>query len=300
MLRKCQLLSALSTGVTWLIRSPWCSFVVLFLLSFVLRLNRLNHVPDRDLIPTAERELGAISISLMKTGRFADPYLVPTGYTAHLPPVIPFIDSLIYHWFGLTETAGYVRLLLIVVTSSLLCAMLPWFSVRFGLSLRAGFFGGLAAALAVESEFYGHGEHLTGIVLGLLLVAFILRWAKDRVSRRGSLFLGLAIGAAFHLQPALLPVMLGCMVFEFWWGRSQQKRAFLTVLTLGIVLASIPWAWRNYTTFHAIFFIRSNFGLELRMGNHEGAAAAMDETIAQMRRQGVIRHPSSLSERKLC
>ena len=44
----------------------------------------------------------------------------------------------------------------------------------------------------------------------------------------------------------------------------------LSVMALGAVLADAPWAWRNYTTFDAVFFIRSNLGLELRMGNQKG------------------------------
>ena len=43
-----------------------------------------------------------------------------------------------------------------------------------------------------------------------------------------------------------------------------------------MVIACLPWGWRNYTTFDALFFVRSNFGLELRMGNHPGADAAME------------------------
>ena len=273
-----------------MVRSPWCSFIVLFLLSFAIRINQLNQIPSRYLVPTADRELGAIAISLMQTGQFANTYLIPTGPTAHLPPIIPFIISMIYRWFGLTATAGYVSMLFIIVTTSLLYAMLPWFSVQLGLSRQAGFIGGLAGALLVE-EWHGHGEYLTGLVLGLLLVAFLRRWTKNRMSWRGSLLLGLAIGAAFHLQPALLSVMLGCMIFELWWGKSHQKWIFLSVTTLGIVLACIPWAWRNYTAFNALFFIRSNFGLELRMGNNEGAAATIEVMDA---RQQVYRHPRAL------
>jgi hypothetical protein len=96
------------------------------------------------------------------------------------------------------------------------------------------------------------------------------------------------MGAAFHLQPALLPVMMGCMAFELWWSRSRQKWSLLVVMALGVLLACIPWAWRNYATFNALFFIRSNFGLELRMGNHEGAAATMEEMDAQR----AYRHPT--------
>ena len=53
--------------------------------------------------------------------------------------------------------------------------------------------------------------------------------------------------------------------------------ACLGVCALGILVACVPWAWRNYTTFHSLFFIRSNLGLELRIGNHEGAAATFEE-----------------------
>lgn len=272
-----------------LVRSFWSSFIFLFLLSFVLRLNQLNRIPTGALIPSANRELGAIAISLMETGRFANPYILPTGPTAHLPPLYPFILSLIYRWFGLTPAAGYVSLLLIALAASLLFAMLPWFSQQLGLGWPAGFIGGLAGALLVESEWPGHGEYLTGIILGLLLVAFLRRWNGYPVSWTGSLFLGLAMGAAFHLQPALLPVTLACMAFEVCWSRSQRKWISLAVLSLGIVLACIPWTWRNYAAFNSLFFIRSNIGLELRMGNQDGSAALMES----MHRQN-LRHPTLL------
>jgi hypothetical protein len=286
-LREYRLLNSLLAGIEWMVRSPWRSCILIFLLSFAIRLNQLTHISSYFLIPNADREMGATAISLMLTGQFADPYLISTGPTAHLPPIYPLILSVIYRSFGLSTTAGTVSLLLIIVTVSLLYALLPWFSDQFGLGFQAGILGGLAGALLGEKEWPGHGEYLTGIVLGLLLVAFLRRWTTNHLTWHGSLLLGLAIGAAFHLQPALLPVMLGCMVFELFWGRSQQKGTFLSVTALGIVLACIPWAWRNYTTFHAFFFIRSNFGLELRMGNREGAAATMEVMDAQR----AHRHP---------
>jgi len=180
--------------------------------------------------------------------------------------------------------------MLILVTSSLLNAMMPWFSDRLGVGPQAGFFGGFATVWVFD--WHRHGEYLTGILMGLFVVAFLKRWTRDRLSLHGSLFLGLGMGAAFHLQPALLPVSLGCMAFEAWWSRNQHKWFFLGMMILGIVLACIPWAWRNYRAFNALFFIRSNFGLELRMGYHEGAAATMEEMDERMTRQNVHRHPT--------
>jgi hypothetical protein len=52
------------------------------------------------------------------------------------------------------------------------------------------------------------------------------------------------------------------------------------VIVLGIFTACLPWAWRNYQTFQAVFIIRSNFGLELRMGNHEAALATFEKMDA--------------------
>jgi hypothetical protein len=54
-----------------------------------------------------------------------------------------------------------------------------------------------------------------------------------------------------------------------------------------MALACVPWTWRNYRAFGGLFFIRSNFGLELRMGNHEGAGA----TLGLSPRGGTERHP---------
>jgi hypothetical protein len=55
-------------------------------------------------------------------------------------------------------------------------------------------------------------------------------------------------------------------------------------ITLGAFLACLPWAWRNYVTFHEVFFIRSNLGLELRIANHDGA-------IADLWTTNVMPHP---------
>lgn len=274
-------------AMDWLMRSSWRSCAVIFVLACAIRVIHFSQIPASTIIPNTDWELGSIAVSLAESGQFADPYMVPTGPTAHLPPIYPFIFSLIYRVFGLTPAAGYAGLLLIITTGSLLYAMLPWLSCALGLSRQAGFFGGVGGAVFVV--WVGHGEYLTAIVMGLLSVAFLRRWRGRSPSYawQTSLLLGLVIGVAFHLQPALLTVVLGWLLFELWWVQNRQKWVSLGVLTLGVVLACLPWAWRNYEAFESVFFIRSNLGLELHMGNHEGAAASM----AMMDAQGEYPHP---------
>jgi hypothetical protein len=84
-----------------------------------------------------------------------------------------------------------------------------------------------------------------------------------------------------------LPVVLGWVVAEWWYGADRRKWRSAALVTLGMVVACAPWGWRNYRTFDALLFVRSNLGLELRMGNHDGAAAAMDV----MDRDGEHLHP---------
>jgi hypothetical protein len=244
--------------------------------------------------PSPERELGAIVASLRQTGEFADPYLLPTGPTAHLPPLYPYLLGLIYGLFGYSWIAGYAIMLLTALAASLLIALLPWFSDCFGLGRGAGFIAGLAGAWIVAWP--GHGEYLAGLALGLMLVAFLHRWTESRLSWQTSFLLGLGAGVTLHLQPALLTVLLGCLAFELWWRKFRGQWAYLIVLILGILLACLPWAWRNYSKLDALIFIRSNFGLELRMGNHPGALATFEE----MDVRSVYLHPRvNLNEARL-
>jgi len=187
------------------------------------------------------------------------------------------IVALIYYWFGNTWQAGYVFVMFTFATSSLIYALLPWIADRLGAGRPAGFVGGLMGAFMVELEQPTHGEGLAAIMLGLMLMAFLRRWNNGQSSFTSAFLLGLWSGISFHVQPALLPVFLGCLAFEIGWYRARKKTAVIGMLVLGVILACGPWVWRNYVVFHDFFFIRDNLGLELRMGNSPGADATFEE-----------------------
>lgn len=264
---------AMTGLVNWLARSPR-SFVIIFLMTFAIRGFFLTKASHEYVLPHDRWEMEAIATSLAERGQFADPYALPTGATAHLPPILPFILAGIWRTFGMGLVAGYAAWLFRIATVAAMYAMVPWFAGKLGVGRQAGFLAGLAGAFI--ATWPGHGEALTAIAMGLLLVSFLRRWSFGLGSRGGSFMLGLGAGVAFHIQPVLLPVVLGCMAFELWWSKDRRRWILSGLMALGIVLACVPWGWRNYSTFGEIFFIRSNLGLELRMGNHDGAAAAME------------------------
>jgi hypothetical protein len=85
--------------------------------------------------------------------------------------------TLIYHLFGTTLTAGYVRCFLAIASYSAMYAMIPWFAGRVGVGKPAGVLGGIAGALIPQQSLgevigWSASEPLAAIALGLLLVGF--------------------------------------------------------------------------------------------------------------------------------
>lgn len=261
-------------ALTWIARSPARAFIIIFLLGFSIRVLFLTGVPERHILPHDRWEDTAIAMSLIERGTFADPYMVPTGPTGHLPPVVPGILAVLWILFGTGLTGGYAAYLFSIVAFSTLYALLPWLGGRLGLDREAGVLAGIVGALIVLGP--GNGEELAGIVLGLLAIAFLRRWTAGLGSFGGSLLLGAACGAAYHLQPVLLPVVLGWIAFELWWHRDRRKWFLSAAMVLGMAIACAPWGWRFHTVFDEIYFIRSNLGLELRMGNNDDAVGALE------------------------
>jgi hypothetical protein len=192
----------------------------------------------------------------------------------------------------MTATAGYVRALVAISTYSLLYALQPWFARRLRLGTRAGILAGVAAALIPQPMYEIAGFGFTApaaLALGLVTVAFLNRWTAGCRSVAVSLLLGLGCGAAFHVLPPLLFVVLGNLIFELCWKQGRRKWILSACVAAGAALACIPWTWRNYTALHGFCFIRGNLGLELRIANQPGADPDIEVTLA---RKGTLRHPS--------
>jgi len=282
-------------AVTWIAGSSLRSFSIIFVLGFSLRAFFLVREPAARILPHDRWEDAAIATALVERGEFADPYMVPTGPTAHLPPLVPGILALFWGVFGMGLAGGYAARLASITAFSALYGLVPWFGGRFGLRREAGVLGGILGSLIVV--WGGNREEYAAIVLGLLAVAFLRRWDSVSYSNRGSFLLGAACGVAYHLQPVLLPVVLGWMAFELWWSRGPKKWLRSGVLVLGMFAACVPWGLRNYRVFDEVFFIRGNLGLELRMGNHEGATGDLEKVRLPPE---AYRHPrTNLDEARL-
>jgi len=278
----------LRTAVTWMARSSFRAFMIIFLLGFSVRIFLLVQVPERRILPNDRMEDTAIATSLVERGEFADPYMYPTGPTAHLPPFVPGILALFWSIFGMGLAGGYAARLFSILAFSTLYGLVPWFGGRLGLSREPGVLAGISGSLIVAGP--GNGEEIAGLFIGLMAVMFLHRWTLGLGSFGGSFLLGFASGVAYHLQPVLLLVVFGWMIFELWWSRDRRKWFLSGAVILGMAVACAPWTWRNYTAFDEVFFIRGNLGLELRMGNHEDATGHLEKNVRAIEE---YRHPRS-------
>lgn len=272
--------------IRWLAASPWRSFLVIFVLHMGVQAYFLRRAPAY-LLPRAQMEIPQVALALYERGEFADPYCLPTGPTAHMPPFQPALMAAIYLVVGPTLLAGYAVWQIANAFYGVMYGMLPWLAGRLGLRREAGVIGGLTGALI--PHWPGFVEALAAIAIGLMAVAFLRRWESRRAKPRGSFILGLAIGLSFYVTPSLLPVALGLVAIELVWLRDPARWRWAALVVLGMTLACVPWTWRNYHSLGGLFFMRSNFGLELRMGNHEGAGANIELSV----RAGTERHPGN-------
>ncbi len=80
-----------SGGLPWyrLDRRPGPAFLVLFALLFSVQTFFMTKAPEEWVRPHTRWELQSVAVALAEGRGFSDPYLIPTGPTAHLPPSPP-------------------------------------------------------------------------------------------------------------------------------------------------------------------------------------------------------------------
>jgi 4-amino-4-deoxy-L-arabinose transferase-like glycosyltransferase len=218
-------------------------------------------------------EAGNIAFSMAKGHGFSSPWWQETGPTAWLTPVYPWIVSIIYRVFGIhTPHAFYAAVLLNISFSAATCVPIYLIGKKAaGLGVATGaawLWAIFPNAILIPYEW------IWDTSLSALLMTMIL-WATFELAEspewRDWILYGALWGLALMTNPALgslLPVLLGWAAYRGLQNhRLQFKRP---ALALGIVIACcIPWTVRNYAAFHKFVPLRSNFGLELWVGNND-------------------------------
>lgn len=218
-------------------------------------------------------EAGNIAFSLAKGHGFSSPWWQETGPTAWLTPVYPWIVSVIYRVFGIhTPHAFYAAVLLNIIFSAATCVPIYLIGKKVA---GSGVASGAAWLWAIfPNAILIPFEWIWDTSLSALLMTTIL-WATFELAEslrwRDWILYGAWWGLALMTNPALgslLPMLLGWAAYRRLRNHTLQLKR--PALALGIVVACcIPWTVRNYAAFHKFVPLRSNFGLELWVGNND-------------------------------
>ena len=207
-----------------------------------------------------------IACSLAHKSSFSDPFSVlPTGPSAHLAPLFPWLVSVLIRWFGEGSTAlnalQWMGTLVIAVQLSLW----PLVAESLGMGFVAGAIGA-AGWLLVRFIVLPMWEAAYVALLILILVICMQRILSRQVSTLFVLFTGALWGITFLLNPVPLLAFIALALWIACFGRIRRIQKLALIFVPFVVIS--PWLVRNYQVFHHFFFIRDNLGTELVNSNN--------------------------------
>ena len=266
------------------LRAVATSLTLIVAIAFVARVgfavSQARKIPDAALAHVPfENETGSIAQAIATGQGYSNPFARNTGPTAWLTPIYPWLVVVAFKIFGVfTIRAFYFLVFLNIAFSSAACV--PLFAV--GKRIAGDGVGAAAAWLwalypnAVMTPFEWIWDTSLAALLSVALLWATMRLAESRRMRDWCLY-GLLWGFVLMTNPSLgslLPFLLGWAAYRSWWkgspkgvahGRLLQPSAALAIA----ILCCVPWTIRNYAVFHRLVPLRSNFPLELYIGNNE-------------------------------
>ena len=218
----------------------------------------------------------------LTTGTFGDPWAQETGASGWIAPPYPMLIAFCLAFGGgIGPAAAWILFSVQALMGALAAALL----VPLGRALFDHATGRLAAWMLVLhplAVYYSTAVwDTTASTLAVVLVVFAAQRLAARSSPRASLSSGFVLGAAALVNPACL-ALLPVVSFLQFEGRTWRAALVRTVwILLGTAVVVSPWMVRNARVLGSAG-LRTNFGVELRVGNGEGATG----------RHETDRHPS--------
>jgi hypothetical protein len=220
-------------------------------------------------------EMGRIGRSLAQGHGFSNPFHETTGPTAWEPPLYPVLIATVFRVFGVYSRASAIFLLSINSIFSALTCIPVFLIAKRCFNEKVAVWASWTWAL-LPSVIFWCTRWVWETSLAALLLAMIF-WLtltlEETEGLKPWLQFGLLWGIAALTNTALLSFLPVSGLWG-WYHRAKLGKRWLA----GVVLASIifvacvaPWLVRNYRVFGKLIFMRSNFGVELRLGNGPGA-----------------------------
>src|SRR5215813_1945519 len=216
-------------------------------------------------------ETGRIARSVALGEGFSSPLHIPTGPTAIMPPVYVYLVAAVFRVFGIyTLKSAVVMLTLNSLFSALTCLTVFFIANKsFGreIAIRAGWMWAMFPYAIDFAASRVWGDCLSTLLFSALFLVSL--YLEDLTSLRTWLGFGLlAKLTTLVCQPVLLTVLL--LSARLCYRIRQRGRPWFlsaSIAAIMMLLVVSPWFARNYRTFDRFIPFRSNFWLEMYIGN---------------------------------
>jgi hypothetical protein len=227
----------------------------------------------------AKAETYLAAVSLLHTGVIGNPYLIPSGPSALIAPLLTAFIAVVYKIFGENTTEARMALGVLSAVAYALCA---WLTIRICELNRVRSLGMAIAVILTcvvpvylfETIVYYRLWDQPWSAVVVLCALFVLLDAirHDRPAWRPEIKLALLGGIGGLLSPAVLPPVVMGLLIMVRARRAKQSQWRALALTASIVaVLLVPWGIRNEIQLGKFILTRSGFGLELATGNQDGA-----------------------------
>lgn len=226
-------------------------------------------------------ESAALAASLVEGRGYGDPWAHGTGPSGWLTPPYPGLVALLLALFGGVGRASATALYLLQsLASATTCVLAGRLGGALGMP-RAGRLGAWLLALYPPAIWNAAQTvwDTTWVALGLTLFLWrlVAAHAGERAPSVGRVvLLGLGFGLLLFVNPAPLAILPAVLAF-LALAREEERVLAPLAFTVAALVPGLPWMARNAAVVDA-FALRPNFGVELMIGNHDGATGRPEPT----------------------
>jgi 4-amino-4-deoxy-L-arabinose transferase-like glycosyltransferase len=219
-------------------------------------------------------ETGSIAGSIARGEGFSSPFGDPTGPTAWIGPVYPYLLAAVFRVFGLFSNTSAIVILSI---NSLFAAATCWPIYEIGKRVfgpRVGLIAGWA--WAVVPYFFRWAITWVWdppISAFLLACGALLALEIEDSSWRRWIGFGALAGFSALLNPALTTLFPLLFAWTVWklhkLGIAAYRQAIVALVFMVVIIS--PWLVRNRVVLGKWVFLRDNAGFEFSLGNFPGS-----------------------------
>jgi len=228
--------------------------------------------PVNDILPSMGYETGRIARAVAAGLGYSSPLVVDSGPTAWMTPLYPLLLAGVFKLFGIMTFKSLLVITAVDCAFSSLTSWVIWAIARRAFGASSGATAGWIWTLLPSSVFYPVAwvwdTSLSALIFALIVLASMSLLESERASAWAGCGALWGIGAMVNASiVSTLPFILGWNANELR-RRSRQwlKLTLIALLLFAVVIT--PWFIRNYIVFHKLILFRSNFGLELWLGNN--------------------------------